>query len=786
MNAINRLPRKGFAQNRLQLWLLGAASAALLAVPAGAQAADPQDGAQADAGGFEDIVVTAQFREESVQKTALSIDVLSAESLSRAGVVQATDIARMSPGVQITQGGSALQVYIRGAGDFATTGYSNAAVAQAYDGIFAARSQFVAGTFFDLERVEVLKGPQGTLYGRNSTGGAINIIPVQPKLGEFGGFVTAGVQNYNGFLGEGAINIPLGDTAAIRISAQGVTRDGYLSDGNDDDKHFSMRVQFRAEPTDSLTFRVGANYQHLGGRGPGKVVYAPTAPTAPGLTNPQPIIPEDRWTSINESLNALISKVTAPPGIYHLDTETTYQDVTVWGGMFRLDWDMGPATLTVIPALQHVTQDSLVMPALYFSTNNFFTGAPSTSDAQTLEVRLANQSDVLKWVVGAYYFNEDQDSYNAVRLGRASDTAFIADLNTRAYAVFGEATYSLAETFRVTGGLRYTDETKSVDAYRYAIKGSLACANGGTGPGGSCPIYTSAGTNVRGEYSFDKVNFRVGVEFDAAPESMIYANVATGFKSGGQSNADVDPYKPEEVTAYTLGAKNRFFDDLMQFNLELFYLDYRDRQENFSMLDRGGAQVSTLFNAGKAVAKGATLDLMLRPSRNDTLRVAVEYVDSEYKDFVYNNYRVANPSATTTCGVTAVPNGNAHIGYWQINCTGFELPRTPKWSGNVSYSHIFDFDNGGRLELSPDMSFASSRWLSAEFVQNARAPSYVAFNASATYHSPDDNWTLMVFMRNIGNEAIYNGTQQYPFIANYNGQDIAPPRTFGARFSYRF
>jgi iron complex outermembrane receptor protein len=210
--------------------------------------------------------------------------------------------------------------------------------------------------------------------------------------------------------------------------------------------------------------RLGVNYQHLGGRGPGKVVYAPTAPSAPGLTNPKPIIPANRWTSINQSLNTLIGSVTAPPGIYPLDTGKVYQNVDVLGINGHIDWNLGPAVLTVIPAYQRVTQDSLVMPALYFSTNNYFNGAPSVSEGQTLEVRLGHADNRVKWVIGGYYFNEDQDSYNAVRLGRASDTAFIAKLNTRAYAAFGEATYSLTSRLRATAGLRYTDETKSSTA----------------------------------------------------------------------------------------------------------------------------------------------------------------------------------------------------------------------------------------------------------------------------------------------------------------------------------
>ena len=763
--------------------LAGAAFGAM--VPTYAYAAEAE-AAASDTDTTGDIVVTAQFRRESAQKTPLSLDVLSAETLQRAGVAQATDIARLSPGVQITQGGSSLQIYIRGAGDFSTTAYSNSAVAQAYDGVFAARTQFVAGSLFDLERVEVLKGPQGTLYGRNSTGGALNIIPAKPKLGAFEGFVTAGVQNYNGFSSEGAVNLPIGESSALRGSYQVVTRDGYISDGTDDDKHHSLRLQFLTEPSENVTLRLGMNYQRLAGKGAGKVVYEPFAPNAPGITSPQPIIPANPWESISTTLNNLIGKTTAPPGIYKLDTSKVYQKVTIWGVNAHLDWNLGPALLTVIPAYQKIKLDQLSMPALYFSTVNYFTGEPSTSDAQTLEVRLGHADSKLKWVLGGYYFNEDQDSYNAVRLGFASDQAFVAKLNTESYAAFGEFTYSLMDSFRFTGGLRYTSESKTVEGHRYNLPGAAGCTVPGAGPQGSCEIFTSAGTFVKGKYSADKLNYKVGIEFDAGPANLIYASVVSGFKSGGQSNADIDPYRSEEVTAYTIGSKNRFFGRMVQLNAELFYMDYRDRQENFSSLDRGGAQVSSLFNAGKAEAKGASVDLTLFPTPHDQLRIAVEYTESEYKEFVYRNYRAANPDARTACAVQSIAGGTAQTGFWTINCTGFQLPRTPNWSGNVSYTHTFELGGGAEIDFTPDMSFASSRWLSAEFVENALADGYALFNASLTYRAPENKYSVQLFMRNIGDKAVYNGTQQYPFINNYNGQDISPPRTYGVRFNVKF
>ncbi len=766
-------------QLRLRMFV-GTCAMALSVQPAFAQ--DAGDSAEAAGSADNAIVVTAQFREASAQDTAISLEVLSADALNNAGVTQLTDLSRLSPGVQISQGGTAQQIFIRGAGDFSTTSYNDAAVAQSIDGVFAARTQSVSGTFYDLERVEVLKGPQGTLYGRNATGGVLNILPVQPKLGENSGYAMFQAQNYDGYLAEGAVNVGLGANAAMRLSYQGSWRDGYVSDGTDDDKHQSLRFQLKAEVTPDFTARLSANYQHLGGRGHGQVIYAPFTPQgADG-----PILPDDRWTSINDSLNDLIGELSAPPGTYPIDTSIIRQDLDAWGVNAHFDWDLGGVQLTVIPAYQRVVNDSQSFPTLSFNTFDPYSGKPSTSDAETLEVRLSNSEGPLVWVLGGYFFNEDQDSLNAVALGFVSDTTFIADLNTRAYAAFGEATYSITDSFRATLGLRYTDETKTVDAHRYATLGTLACLQPGDGPGESCELLTSEDTNVQGSYSANRLNYKIGLEYDVTPDNLLYATVATGFKSGGQANADLDPYKPEDVTAFTVGSKNQFADGMITLNLEGFYYEYKDRQENFSALDRGGAQVSSLFNAGKAVAQGASMEFTFQPTENDNFHFGVEYVDSEYKDFTYRSYRTANPDPRTSCAVSEVPDGNSQIGYWEINCDGFQLPRTPEWSGSASYTHTFNLGNGGTVDFSPSMTFASSRWLAAEFVENARADAYTQFNATLTYRDPMDSYSVQAFIRNITDEAVYTGTQQYPFIANYNGLDIAPPRTYGVRLRYNF
>src|SRR5687767_5424739 len=201
------------------------AGAALL--PGAALAQAP---VQPSPGVLEEVVVTAQRREETLQKSSLSSQVLSDEELWRAGVAHSSDLNRLIPGIQIAGGGNAAQIYIRGVGDFAASPLSNPAVAVNVDGVYISRPQGVNSNFYDLARLEVLRGPQGTLYGRNASGGALNLVTNRPSLDGVEGWVGLGAGNYSLFEAQGAINVPLGETVAIRAAGNVVERDGYLSD----------------------------------------------------------------------------------------------------------------------------------------------------------------------------------------------------------------------------------------------------------------------------------------------------------------------------------------------------------------------------------------------------------------------------------------------------------------------------------------------------------------------------------------------------------------------------
>jgi iron complex outermembrane receptor protein len=213
--------------------------------------------------GLAEIVVTTQRVAESSQRAAIAIDVVQPEDLVRQNVIWAEDLSRTSPALAPTGGGGPTTAFfVRGVGNGTVNAYSDPAIAFNYDGVYIGRPSSTSGIFYDLQRVEVLKGPQGTLYGRNATGGAINVIPNRPELGEIGAEFSAGYGNYNWLTGQAAVNMPLGRNAAVRVAGTLASRDAFLSDGTGRQREHGARIQLYAEPTDRLTLRSGFDYAH--------------------------------------------------------------------------------------------------------------------------------------------------------------------------------------------------------------------------------------------------------------------------------------------------------------------------------------------------------------------------------------------------------------------------------------------------------------------------------------------------------------------------------------------
>ncbi|MFM2410183.1 MAG: hypothetical protein RL481_1011 [Pseudomonadota bacterium] len=769
-------------------------------------------------GGIADIVVTAQRREENVQRAALSIEAFDADQIARVGVTRPEDLAKIASGVNIGTGGNMPQVYIRGIGTYATNNYADSPIAMNVDGVFVSRPWGMRGAYFDLQRIEVLRGPQGTLYGRNASGGAVNLISNRPKFDDFGGSIELEAGNYKLLSGNAALNIPVSDTLAFRVAGQRISRDGYLSDGTDDQDTTSARLHMLFEPNTDFSLLVTGNFQSTEGRGAG-VVPGPDTPLIQntgdawiGAGDPRVVaITNSNPTLLQVAPGVFVPHPLAPSRLLQND-ESGFIDSRILSISAELNWDLGPATLTFVPAYRDGRQSNR------FQITGFNIDEWEENEQTTLELRLANESDRLKWVLGAYYFNEDISNTPGERFRIAggeisSEEILNLKTNARSYAFFGQATFSVLDNLRLTGGLRYTHERKNQAGESIGYANFLAPIPG-VRPPGTCPVGLAPINFQRNEFATftdcairypllgkvedSAVTWKVGVEFEPAERSLIYANVSTGFKSGGLFSAptvgtNFPTYDPETLTAFELGTKNRFLDNRLQFNVEAFYYDYKDHQENYLSSIPGIGYIGfRTVNAGKAYSYGVQSDLAFQATDNDLINFNLQWNKSKYESFAYTSPSPTGAPPVVGCAVGA-PTGNE----FPIDCAGFPLVRTPKWSGSVDYLHTFDLKSGSAIDVRGYYRFASSSYLAIDLLEAQKNSSYGVFDADLTFRTSDDKFSITAWIRNIGNEAVYTQAFRAPFIlpapANPQagpvgliGMSVAPPRTFGVRANIRF
>ncbi len=776
-------------------------------MPAWAQDAQDTDGTAT----IDEITITAQRREESVQKASVPISVLSSEQLRSAGTTQVKDLAGLVPGVQVGQQGAATQIYIRGVGDTGTTPITNPAVAFSVDGVSIGRSSAIEGHFHDIQRVEVLKGPQGTLYGRNASGGAVNVITNKPILGEHSAHGNLEVGNYQKATLDGAVNLPLSATTAIRGAFQLTTRDGFLSNGWDDQRQQSARLQLLWQPDDQLSIVLGGDYTHVGGIGGGAAVKIDGkspwtsntdsagiavfngASAAAGQCVPTAVFPSFALYPYQGACPTGFTQLAKTDGTGERGTDNHF-----WGVRAQLDYELDFATLTVIPAYRSASLDYTLYPTFEYNVKD------ETSKQTSVEARLGQSDGALKWVIGGFFYNEAQTSAFDVLSGSLQNSSIDLRIETRSYAAFGQATYSISDPLRVIAGLRYTSDRRELGGTSYANNPGLDFLS--YVPGQCTPIDARCvAETFAGKKTFRETNWRAGMEFDLSPSNMLYATAATGFKAGGFSAnlaptatvtgptdvGEADSYKPETLLAYELGSRNRFFNNRLQLNLEAFLWKYDDHQENRVTIDSLGNVAQTYINAGKATQYGLSTDLIARLAPNDTLTASVEYLHSIYDSFTFEqptiNTATGDPLATegltTGCSVTPVAG---KVNTSLIDCSGRQLNKAAKWTANASYVHRFVLPNGGDIEAKGSMNYVSARWLSVDFLPSLRDKAHTTFDAVLAYRTPNSKLSVRAFVRNITNEPVYNSGQASPFVGGFTILTVGSPRTYGMGLSANF
>lgn len=740
-----------------------------------AQAAPEGTAAPDSAPALQEIIVTAQRRSESLEHAALAITALSAEELS--GTTRVQELTTLVPSLQVGSASVYPLFYVRGVGNFNGNPLSDAALAFNLDGVYIARPSSTSGLFYDLERLEVLKGPQGTLYGRNATGGAINLITRKPGS-EFDGEASMDFGNYSLRKFDAAVNLPLTPGIAMRIAGQTVDHDGYLSNGTDDEKSRAGRVQLRFTPSDSLSLLASSDFAHIGGVGAGATVLSSTVPGFVG---------GPRSANTSAPANALYSHTLVFPGGDFLGPllanpadlvslpRRPYQNNDYWGASLTLDWTSSAGTLTVIPAYRHSSLD-------YFSTQaGFEIKQPEKDKQSSVEARFAsNTLNGWSYLLGLYYLDESIDS-QPIYDQRENASAESVQTNTKSYAGFGRLQYSLTDTFRVTGGLRYTRDDKDIKG-TYDTIADVCLTLPQPCFGGVGQITVPAPTialNTRS--SWGETTGRVGADWDITPDSLLYVAVETGFKAGGFFfSHDTPTYKPEHLTAYTIGSKSRLLGHRLQVNAEAFLWKYRDQQISHISLDSTGAVIFPTENAGRATMKGAEVDVQYLALANTLLSADLQYLDAVYDRFVYTSPNFGAPP-TPDCPATA--SGAVFI----LNCSNKTPPQAPRWTTNLGVQQTMPLGDIGSLIAQARTHFQTATLTGLEFLSQEVQHGYWLTDLSLGYEAPSRRWFMTAYVDNVADRTIVQTTFPHPLAgAALISAAMSPPRTYGARFGVKF
>ncbi len=725
------------------------------------QAAQPTRDAASAEEGLGAIIVTAQRRAEDVQRAALAITAVTGDELQQRSVTQTEQLQALSPSLQVsTSTGPYASFSVRSVNSLSGNAFADPAVAVNVNGVYLATPTVLHGLYFDLDRVEILKGPQGTLYGRNATAGAINIVPVRPRMRNEAR-VNAEIGSYGRFNIGGAINIALADSAAFRIAGQRVRRDGFMSDGTGDDKGEAVRAALLVEPAPGLSILVSADHAHQGGRGPGATIRK----RCELLGGPagQACFVADPYTGIADLAVLYTAAGQAVP------TRNVFVDGDYYGAAINADLTTGIGTFSFIGGYRESDNS-------YVGTGTSWQLRERQKPKQTsAELRLASSGDSpLQYILGLYYLDTSMSaraqSENPTR--RLFSDSF-TELTGWTWAGFGQVTYSLTPALRAVGGARYTFERKTSNSNRYTLANTV-------GPDPVIPPGPLGTPNlsVVGWRSWDKVNWKAGLEFDAADRSLIYANVSTGFKAGGffYGPPAAQSYNPELVTSYVIGSKNRFAGNRLQLNAEAFYLDYRDQQVSFVKLV-GNSAVLVTENAGKSTAYGIELESDWLAADETRLGLQVQWLKAEYDAFSYST--IAPPGASTLCQVT--PG-------FTVDCSGLTAIRSPEWTINANAEQGFVLGNGGRIAADARARYQSSFYADTSYQIETKTNGTVRLDLGLGYTAPDDAWNIRVFVNNVTDVVtINNATVNTSYATNgFVSANLLLPRTWGVQASAKF
>lgn len=785
--------------------------AAIMVLFAGAGAALADDAAPT---AIQEVTVTATKRSTSLQQTPVAITAVNAQALENNHVMTIEDVVHLVPSFQATSEGDhgVITMTMRGIGnDSAKTEYADPEVALFVDGIYAPRAEGAATLLFDMDSVEVLRGPQGTLWGRNSTVGAVNMQTAKPVLNQSFGMAQGGAGDYNRYGARGAFNLPVTNTLALRFAFVHEQHDGYV--GYQEAPHPSVADQQAAYNAAGITSKPfePLNPDLFVQGGPRYNSQDQSAVRLSALWKPL-----DRFTW-NISYEYFIDRGT--PGMNLLQTPRPGQDF--WSALIdtapylhrnvntlrsRIDYGINDyLNLSYIAGYSRFTGSSdFDQDGGATVPTSFTTGATFQEDrtnysrylnySHELELQSAGKHEV-DWILGLYYAAEDNSIrfdipiFNGTQQGTVSwQGSFIQPKETvGSEAAFGQATWNLTEALHLTGGVRYTrDDRKNEGGTNNGWNPTANPPSGGEVPidPGSDPLAPGSGFTTYqhndGHFTGSKATYLGRVNYEFSHNFMAYASVSTGYKSGGLQDGGV-PYGPETLTNYELGTKNTFFNGRLRFNNALYYEDFKDFQFSAPVTNSDGSHSLVTSNADGAKVYGLESELAAKLTRDDRVQLTMAYTHTRLGHLVAGSNDYTLPVCPPEFGGGTGPGQIPKC----LNVTDHNLPHAPTFAAQLLYEHSFRFDNGAVLAPRVSTHFETGSWLSVfNLGDGDRQKSYTRTDLALRYSAAGPKpWWIDLFVQNVEDDKVKTNAQNAfgPWQAQY-----LPPRTFGVNLGVDF
>ncbi|MFN7399849.1 MAG: TonB-dependent receptor [Sandaracinobacter sp.] len=752
-------------------FLLASSLLTLLAQPVLAQTTD---GAAADEG-LADIVVTAQRKAENLQDVPLAVTALDANTLARNDVRDLARVEILTPGFTFGRSGSDARPAIRGVRTENVGVSGDTTIGFFVDNVYRSRAPMANEPFVDVERVEVQRGPQGTLYGRNTFGGNIAISTNAPTdTFEAGGSFTYG--SYDRRALDAYVNVPIVDGVALRVAGLREKMDGYVEGVDRARDIFNrdttyIRGALALNPVEG--FDVTLRYTHWREKGTGAGAFGyrvggifvnPT--TGRFDINGQPFALR---YDVPRNGTPLVDGIPIDPRkLFYPGDTVLEQDQQQSVFSANISFDVGPFVFRSITGY--------VDYEVFRNADNDFSTRLGAVDAQEDKLNVLSQelqfassdpSARLQWIAGYFYFRENVErsifSSCPTAARNTPGCAFAAGLpTTESNAVFGEASYwIIPDTFRITGGIRYTNDEKTV-------RRATALTNEDQ------RLVSVTPTGQQFDFSFDRTTWRINAEYRLAEQNMLYANVSTGFRSGGfNAGFFTNPllpgaFGPETVTAYEIGSKNRFMDNRVQLNLSAYRNEFRDLQvqNQFLVVNPATGATTTasiILNAASAYSQGIEAELQAQPVPALNIAMSGTLMRARYRDYA---------------NVPAPANYTGLLDY-----SGNHIPYSPDWKLTGLVSYDFDLDGAGTLSPQATLVWSDGFYLTDTNTVLDRQDSFAKLDLRLAWSSADDRFGFDLFVNNVTDVITM---QRATFGSRGLNQSFDAPRMYGLRARARF